>query len=832
MEQAWKERYLTARRAVIARSLARLNEMQREAAMTTEGPLLLLAGAGSGKTTVLIHRIATLIRYGCASDSDELPEWAGEQELARLEAFLQTDGPSTPEIDALCALRPAAPWSILAITFTNKAANELKERLERMLGPQGQDVWAMTFHAACCRILRREIAVLGYDPRFTIYDTADSERVMKDVITSLQIDEKVLPPRLILSQISRAKDAQRSPEALAEAAEGDVRRMWIAKAYAAYQRRLKDANALDFDDIILLTVQLLQEHAEVRDYYQRKFRYVLVDEYQDTNVLQYQLVALLTGAHQNVCVVGDDDQSIYKFRGATIENILSFEKHFPGAKLIRLEQNYRSTQRILDAANEVIRNNNARKGKRLWTENGSGERITVYEAADEAEEANFVAGRIFAGRGGAHFRDYAVLYRTNAQSNAIERSFKQNAIPYRIIGGTRFYDRAEVKDMVAYLCLINNHADDLRLRRILNNPPRGIGDRTVAAVERLANASGKPIFEILEAARDYPVLEKSVGRLAAFTTLITELGAQLQTLSLPDFYDLLLERSGYAQMLEQKGDVESRTRLDNIHELRSSLVGYEENHPDDASLAGFLEEVALYTDIEQYDKDADAVVMMTMHAAKGLEFPNVFLVGMEEGLFPSQRSIGEHDEMEEERRLCYVAITRAKKTLCMSFADRRMLYGHTVNGKISRFVEEIPDRLVQREGQPRPSFPNTLGGYGTSFETRNGYGDRGWGERSAYGNRSGYGERAGASSYGTRQSFGARPTQPTRSATGVPNKPPAAPLPDFKPGSMVEHKAFGKGMVISALPMGNDALLEIAFDTVGTKRLMARTAMVHMKLLG
>ena len=796
----FEQRYLKARRAVIARAFSDLNETQLEAALTTEGPLLLLAGAGSGKTTVLVHRIANLLRYGCASDSNEIPDYVTEADLEKLEAFLQTDGQSTPELDALCALRPVNPWNIIAITFTNKAANEMKSRLERMLGPQALDVWAMTFHSACCRILRREIDRLGYDLRFTIYDSADSERVMKDVCRDLHIDEKTLAPRFILSRISREKDRQRSPKQVSEAAmgTGDYRAELIAKCYTEYQRRLREANALDFDDIILRTVELLQQFDEVREFYQRKFRYVLIDEYQDTNNLQYQLASLLAGRWENICVVGDDDQSIYKFRGATIDNILNFEHEFRGAKVIRLEQNYRSTQVILEAANAVIRNNRTRKGKKLWTRNPEGEKLTVYEAMNESAEANFVADRIFSLRRQADFKDFAVLYRTNAQSNAVERSFKANGIPYRIIGGTRFYDRLEVKDMTAYLCLINNRADDLRLLRIINNPARGIGAKTLELVQRLALSQNVPLYEIIANAGDYPALEKSAGKLLKFAELIEDCAGLLKNLRLPEFYDALLQKTGYAKMLEEKGDIESRTRLENIQELRSSLVGYEENHPEDASLAGFLEEVALYTDIEQYDKDADAVVMMTMHAAKGLEFPHVFLVGMEEGLFPSLRTIGEPEEMEEERRLCYVAITRAQKTLCLSFADPRMLYGHTNTNRVSRFVEEIPQELIERKGMHRPSVTDF--GYGQNY---GGYAPKQpWAEKS-------------------------RPAAPRHSYT--PPKQETA-LPEIKPGSMVEHKSFGKGMVISALKMGNDALLEIAFDTVGTKRLMAKTALAHMKV--
>ena len=804
MDEKLEQRYIQARRAVVERALSKLNERQKEAAMTTDGPLLLLAGAGSGKTTVLVHRIANLIRYGSASDSNEIPDYITEQEVLRLESFLQTEDAPTPEIDALTALHPVAPWNIIAITFTNKAANELKLRLERMLGPQAMDIWAMTFHSACCRILRRQIDRLGYDPRFTIYDSADSERLMKDVCRDLSIDEKTLPPRYILNRISREKDRQNAPAQVAAAANGsgDVRAQWIAKAYAEYQRRLKEANALDFDDIILLTVQLLQQFDEVREHYQKQFRYVLIDEYQDTNNLQYQLAALLAGRYENICVVGDDDQSIYKFRGATIDNILNFEHQFRGAKVIRLEQNYRSTQGILDAANAVIRNNRTRKGKKLWTQNPAGEKITAYGAMNESDEANFVAGRIFALQKSAHYKDFAVLYRTNAQSNAMERSFKANGIPYRIIGGTRFYDRAEVKDMVAYLCLINNHADDLRLLRILNNPPRGIGQKTIEMVQRQANAAGLPLYSVIENAENYPALEKGAAKLKAFSALIEDCAALLGRLTLPEFYDALLARCGYAQMLEEKGDIESRTRLENIRELRSSLVGYEENPPDDASLSGFLEEVSLYTDIEQYDKDADAVVMMTMHAAKGLEFPHVFLIGMEEGLFPSLRCIGEAEEMEEERRLCYVALTRAQKTLCLSYAAQRMLYGHTNTNRISRFVSEIPETLLEKRGirqSDGSDFGAGLSGY--------------FAERRAPLQQARSFERPAAA----RQ-------------VSIPAKPKNdAPLPDLKPGSMVEHNSFGKGMVISVQKMGNDALLEIAFDTIGTKRLMARTAMQHMK---
>ncbi|MBR7009631.1 MAG: UvrD-helicase domain-containing protein [Oscillospiraceae bacterium] len=810
MNEQQNARFAALRRELIGREFSALNDMQRQAVLTTEGPLLLLAGAGSGKTTVLIHRIANLIRFGCASDSDELPAGFGEAELAALEAAAARPERMDADTAALCALRPVEPWRIIAITFTNKAANQLKDRLADMLGPEAQEIWAMTFHAACCRILRREIDRLGYDRQFTIYDTADSERVMKDVMKDRHVDEKELPARLILNHVSRAKDAMQLPEAFAAAAQGgDGRLELIAGCYAEYQRRLREANALDFDDIILLTVQLLQDFEEVRVHWQNRFRYVLVDEYQDTNHLQYLLSALLAGGRENICVVGDDDQSIYKFRGATIENILSFEERFPGARLIRLEQNYRSTRAILEAANAVISHNKGRKGKKLWTENEAGTGITVKELADESAEANYVAGRIFALAPPAKYRDFAILYRTNAQSNALERSFKFNAIPYRIIGGTRFFDRAEVKDMLAYLQLINNRADDLRLNRIVNVPARGIGAKTLENVRKLAENQGLPMYLVMADAYHYPALEKSAAKLAGFSALIEDCARLLDMLPLPEFYDALVEKTGYAGMLESRGDVESRTRLENVRELRSSLVGYLENHPEDASLHGFLEEIALYTDIEQYDAEADAVVMMTIHTAKGLEFPHVFLVGAEDGLFPSLRSIGENAELEEERRLCYVAITRAQKSLTVTHARQRMLYGRTTVNRLSRFIRDIPDSALARplpKPRPEPREDRLL------YDDLPFAGDLPAGGRQ----QSGYAGRSG----GPRYAGGGFPAAAAK---------PKAPAPEYHPGDTVRHSAFGRGMVLSVRKMGNDALLEIAFDETGTKKLMANTAAAYMK---
>ena len=783
MAQSLEQRFLTARKEYIIRQFSRMNPMQLEAVLTTEGPLLLLAGAGSGKTTVLINRIANLIRFGCAAGSDELARPVTEEDVCFLEGELaKPHEENRAAADELCALHPAAPWSIIAITFTNKAANELKERLTAMLGPEANDVWAMTFHSACCRILRREIERIGYDRSFTIYDTADSERVIKEILRDRNLDEKTFPPRSVLGMISKAKDQMASPEAFAKDAGDDYRLKRIAELYKEYQSRLKASNAVDFDDIILLTVQILQQFEDVRDYYQRKFRYVLIDEYQDTNHLQYLLASLLAGRYENICVVGDDDQSIYRFRGATIRNILDFEKEYKGARVIRLEQNYRSTQSILDAANAVISNNHGRKGKKLWTNNGAGDNILFYEAYNESDEANFVANNILTESHGKNFKDFAILYRTNAQSNAVENSFKRSGIPYRIIGGTRFFDRAEVKDMLAYLWVISNRADDLRLKRIINQPPRGIGAKTVETIERLCAASGKPLYSVVSDPYSYPAMERSAQKLMNFTVLIEECAELAQTLPLPDFYEELLIRTGYVKMLEEKDELENRTRLENVRELKSSIVNYVEN-ADTPTLSGFLEEIALYTDIEQYDQDADAVVMMTMHSAKGLEFPNVYVIGMEEGLFPGMRSIGDPEEMEEERRLCYVAITRAKKHLTLSCAKQRMLYGRTSVNRHSRFIEEIPPELITGK---KAELPKT---YQKPAQPQ--HQPRAW-----------------------TDSFQTRKTQ--------------AALPDFRKGDMIVHDTFGRGMILSVLKMGNDAMLEIAFDQVGTKRLMACAAAARM----
>ena len=789
-------RFLNARHKYIASQFKHLNERQREAVMTTEGPLLLLAGAGSGKTTVLIHRVANLVRFGRGSDSTQIPNGITEEDIQFLEDLpeMLTDF-DTKRADWLCAVEPALPWSILAITFTNKAANELKERLCNLLGPDGQDVWAMTFHSACCRILRRDIDRIGYGKNFTIYDQSDSERMMRDIIREMGFDDKTFPAKYVLGVISKQKDSMIGPDEMLSnvEADADVGLLHIARAYKRYQSKLKENNALDFDDIIFKTVELLRQHEDVLLYYQRKFRYVLVDEYQDTNHVQYLLASMLAGGQENICVVGDDDQSIYKFRGATIENILSFENQYRNSRTVRLEQNYRSTQNILNAANAVISHNIGRKGKQLWTSNPQGKPITVYEAYDEAAEANYVAGQIITGSKGKRFKDYAILYRTNAQSNALEFAMKRNGIPYRVVGGMRFFDRAEIKDMLSYLCVINNRTDDLRLRRIINNPPRGIGAKTLETAERLAAAEGEGLYKVISDPDSYAPLEKSAGKFKQFCAIIDDLDRLLDDgMSLAEFYDEVIVRTGYVTMLESKPTEENKTKLENIRELKSSINAYMQN-TDVPTLSGFLEEIALYTDLEDYSDEDDTVVMMTMHSAKGLEFPNVFLVGFEEGLFPGMRAIGDREEMEEERRLCYVAITRAKETLTISYAKQRMLYGRTNAAMQSRFLREIPETILLRSGS------YSLNSYTIGSNAMNQH-------------------------YSAGRSYSKETARFTASVENT-------SIPDLRKGDMVMHAAFGKGMVLSVLKMSGDALLEIAFDQIGTKKLMAKAASAHMRRL-
>ena len=789
MMTEFEKEYIKARKEYIRAEFSHLNDRQIDAVMATEGPLLILAGAGSGKTTVLINRIANLLKYGKASDSDELPAFADEKTLEALKT-------RAPGAEVFAALDPVEPWRILAITFTNKAAGELKSRLERMLGTESaNDVWACTFHSACVRILRRDAEKLGFGSNFSIYDTADSQSLIKRILKEQELDEKAFPPRSVLAEISRAKDERIGAQEYLDSARrmGDARHIKIGEAYIEYARRLFAANAMDFDDLIFFTVKLLAEHEDVRSYWQRRFRYVLIDEYQDTNHLQYLFSSLIAGGSGNICVVGDDDQSIYKFRGATIENILSFEHEFKGCRTIRLEQNYRSTSHILDAANAVIRNNAGRKGKELWTDAGTGELVKLYVADNENEEAQYVAAKIMADYGrGANWRDHAVLYRMNAQSYQLEYAFKRNGIPYRIVGGMSFFSHAEIKDMLSYLNVIATPADDLRLTRIINSPPRGIGERSIDLVRQLAADNARSMYEIITNAGDYPELSRAAAKLGAFAAMIEELREFAKDNTPDALLDAIIDKTGYIRALEEKNTQEDRTRIENVEELRSSIIGYMKESGDD-TLEGYLANVALYTDLDNYDPDADTVVMMTMHSAKGLEFPTVYIVGMEEGIFPGIRAIGEQAEMEEERRLCYVAITRAERELELVCARQRMIFGRTTANRVSRFVDEIPDEHIEK---------NIPKGYAHKDPSR---------EQQSYAHKR-------RTYYDTLKGGVAAPAANTAGT---------AASVSFAVGNSIRHKAFGEGVITKMSPMGGDYLVEINFAQ-GAKRLMLRAAAPHM----
>ncbi|MCD8341926.1 MAG: UvrD-helicase domain-containing protein [Clostridiales bacterium] len=830
LETAQAQRFCQLRRAVIETEYLHLNPEQRQGVFATEGPLLLLAGAGSGKTTVLIDRISNLIKYGCGSDPrcDETPDWAAPEDVEFLEGYLAHPSPEgTRRAEMLCRCHPVTPWSILAITFTNKAAGELKERLAARLGVEADGVWASTFHSACVRILRRHIDQLGFSTSFTIYDTDDSLRVVKDVLKSFNLDDRTLAPRAVLSAISKAKEEMLLAGDYAQKARdsGDLHKQQIARVYQEYEHRLWEADALDFDDLILHTVRLLEANEEVRSYWQDKFRYVLVDEYQDTNHLQYLLVSLLAGKWENICVVGDDDQSIYRFRGATIENILQFEHQYQGTRVIRLEQNYRSTKNILRAANAVIGNNTERKGKNLWTEHPDGEKIKCYSAVNESDEAQYISAQIMlAVSSGMAWKDCAVLYRMNAQSNAIEQGFKRNGIPYKVIGGMKFFDRAEIKDMLSYLCVIHNEADDLRLRRIINVPARGIGAKTVDSATELAHQENQPIAAILRKSRSYPALAKSGAKLDAFLSMIDDLRRKSELMDLCDFYDEVVTATGYVAALEAKNTFENRNRIENVRELRSNIQSYVENAVQ-PTLAGFLDEVALYTDLDSAQDSDNCVLMMTMHAAKGLEFPWVFVAGVEEGIFPGLRSIGEHEEMEEERRLCYVAMTRAKERLFLTSATQRMLFGRTNSNRPSRFIEEIPEEYLEKSGRAYEADKREYGGrWKDSDQPQASQENAEHGQGSRYGRQSHQSQRSrGPMGGGISIHHDAKPTGQRAVQASF------QLLSQYQKGTVVEHTAFGRGMIVSVLPMGGDALVEIAFDTVGTKRLMLKAAVQHMK---
>ncbi len=774
------------RNAVIEKEFSRMNDMQFRAVTTANGPVLVLAGAGSGKTTVLVNRIAYLIKYGDAYNNYFVPDF-DDFDIEAGENFLKNGGdmPFNPTF----SYKPAKPWEILAITFTNKAANELKERIASKLGDETSGVWAGTFHSVCGKILRRFGDRIGYSSDFTIYDTDDQKRLIKEIVRDNSLDEKIFQPKMVLNAISKQKEQLISPEDYAASVGDDYRLKTIAKIYAVYENRLATANAMDFDGMISNAVRLFNENEDVLEYYQNKFRYVMVDEYQDTNHSQYVLCKLIAGGYNNICVVGDDDQSIYRFRGATIENILNFEKHYKNAKVIKLEQNYRSVGNILDAANAVIANNRGRTGKNLWTDAGSGEKLTVHTASDEQAEAKYIADTILENvRGGAKFSDHAILYRMNAQSSSVENVFARSGITYRVIGGHRFFDRKEIRDVMAYLQLINNNCDDIRLKRIINEPKRGIGDTTVNNAAGIASSLGVSVFEVLHNAEHYPMLSRPAKKLSEFCEMIDELTEAAATLSIHELFEFMLEKTGYIDALVAEGP-EGMERAENVRELATNIVQYE-NENEEATLAGFLEETALISDIDSYEEGADAVTMMTVHSAKGLEFERVILIGMEEGLFPSQQAVfGGPIELEEERRLAYVAITRAKRRLYITHSDTRMLYGSTSRNPISRFVNEIPPELCNNTSS-RAFFTKPIT-HKTTHQS------------------SGY-------DYGN-----------------VFKSPSAATIKtsftSYKAGMMVEHKTFGKGFITKVTPMGNDAMLEIAFDSVGTKKIMAGFA--KLKLL-
>ena len=858
--------YLALRDQYIESRFARLNPVQRQAVFATEGPLLILAGAGSGKTTVLVNRIANIIRFGSAHGSTELPRPVTEADLNDLRNAVAA-GRDLPRETAYLAVRPARPWNVLAITFTNKAAGELKERLRAMLGDTlGGDVNASTFHSACVRMLRRDAERIGFPKSFTIYDSDDQQRVIKQIYKDLMIDDKFLPVKSAIGQISSFKDKLLSAEDVAGEPFANTKAQLVSKIYTAYAGRLKAAGAMDFDDLIFHTVKLLQNDAEAREYYQNRFRYVVVDEYQDTSIAQFHLVRLLAGGTNNVCVVGDDDQSIYKFRGATIENILNFEKVFTGAKTIRLEQNYRSTANILNAANSVIKNNMGRKGKTLWTDHGDGEKVHHYTATNEQDEASHIADVIGQHlKEGGHLADHAILYRMNAQSAPIESYFTRAGIPHKIVGGQRFNDRKEVKDIHSYMSIVANARDDVRLRRIINEPARKIGNTTVDVIADLAAQQGVSMLEIIGHADQYAKLSRAVMPLLKFWQIYEKLQESLETRTLDEFAQDVIEVTGYKAMLEAdaaKGHEDAADRLQNLGQLVSSIKTYADQNGEDATLSGFLEEVALISDLDSYDNDADSVTMMTIHSAKGLEFPYVFVVGMEDGIFPGEMAKYNEEDMEEERRLCYVAITRAKKELYLSTSRTRMIFGQTRRNPPSAFLSEIDPGLLDETQSPELTgygggFGAGYGSYSTNVpggrsgysgasrgylnseynaKPRGGFGggyssgfaSGGHESPNSYGGRHQVQSTGFGSGYGRSRSAGntAPAGAGTSTLAGAPSAAPQkkADAASYTAGDIVEHRVFGRGKVLKATPIAGDCIVEIQFDRVGVKKTMANYA--------
>ena len=743
-----------------------LNEMQQLAVDTTEGPLLILAGAGSGKTTVLVNRVEHII-----------------------------------------SSRLATPWQVLAITFTNKAAGELRERLVSAIGDEANDIWAYTFHSCCSRILRRFGERIGYTNHFTIYDTDDSRRVMKQCQKQLGIEDKLINHKSILAEISRAKDSLISPDEYKQTSQNDFRKSKIAECYEMYQKELKKSDAMDFDDIIFNTVKLLEENEDVRDLYQTQFKYVMVDEYQDTNHAQYVLTSLLADKYKNICVVGDDDQSIYRFRGATIENILSFENHYKGAKVIRLEENYRSTQNILDGANAVISHNKNRKGKTLFTRSGSGDKIVYKTVMSESEESQYIIDEIIKNvNNGMKYSDHAILYRMNAQSRNLEVMLTKSGISHRIIGGHRFFDRKEIKDIVSYLAVINNPSDNVRLQRIINVPKRAIGDTMFANVLEIAAGLGMSAFEVCERADEFQKTSRSASKLMGFTKMIRDFQECIEDgMGLNDLLQEVLEKTKYLDFLHE--DIETYDdRVNNIKELSSMFIKYEEES-EDANLSEFLEDVALISDIDSYNEDEDAVVLMTLHSAKGLEFPVVFIPGMEEGIFPGNQSMFSEEDLEEERRLAYVGITRAKKKLYLISSQQRMLYGQTSRNMPSRFLREIPSSVIDDQSvvaRRSPGFTSAHSGFSSGAR--------------------------GGSSYTSSSKIGsARQSSNSAHKFGQAGNAAQKSNVDYNVGDTVSHKSFGTGTILTITPMGGDMLLEVAFDKAGTKKMMANYARLEKK---
>lgn len=733
-----------------------LNEQQKEAVLHTEGPLLILAGAGSGKTRVLTHRIAYLIEE-----------------------------------------KGINPWNILAITFTNKAAGEMRERVDNLVGFGSESIWVSTFHSMCVRILRRHIDLLGFDTNFTIYDTDDQKTLMKDICKLLQIDTKIFRERSLLVAISQAKNELVTPEEFRIQAQGDFSRQKIATVYEEYEKQMRANNALDFDDLLVKAVQLFQTQADVLDYYQERFRYIMVDEYQDTNTVQFELVRLLSAKYRNLCVVGDDDQSIYKFRGANIRNILDFEQVFPDAKVIKLEQNYRSTSNILNAANAVIRHNHGRKDKTLWTDNGEGDKINVRQFDTAFDEAEYIVGdireRVESGK--AAYNDHAILYRTNAQSRMFEEKFVTANIPYKIVGGINFYARREIKDLLAYLKTIDNGRDDLAVRRIINVPKRGIGLTSINRVQEYASGREIGFYEALRAVDLIPNIGRGASKLESFVALIEHFKTDAKELTISELMQEILEETGYIESLKEEGSEEAESRIENIDELISKITAYEETCEDrdePATLNGFLEEVALVADIDSLDESNDYVVLMTLHSAKGLEFPHVYLAGMEDGVFPSYMTITADDpeEVEEERRLCYVGITRAEEELTLTCARRRMIRGETQYNKMSRFLKEIPMELLSTGAvfqKPEPEEERKPSAYQQA--------------RQAF--------RAKAFVHpGAARSFGS----------------PKGEGPGYQVGDRVRHVKFGEGTVTAMVEGGRDYEVTVDFDGPGTKKMFAAFA--------